>query len=271
MAQCTTPYHHKDRGSFPCGKCYDCKMNRVSGWAFRLEKEAERSSSAFFITLTYDNDHIPVTQNKFMTVQKEDIQKFFKRLRKQHDKTDRPAIKYYAAAEYGGETDRPHYHIILFNATEEHIQKAWQLGQIHYGTLTGASIQYTLKYICKNATIPRHNRDDRQREFSLMSKKLGDNYLTPQMIDWHKKDILNRMYVPTLDDHKITMPRYYKEKIYTHYQRMRISENIKNQKVIEFQQKNLSTIEKEELKQYYVRTRKSQINSKKEQRNNTKL
>ena len=44
---------------------------------------------------------------------------------------------------------------------------------------------------------------------------MGDNYLTENMIRWHKNDLTNRMYVPIKDGKKIAMPRYYKEKIYT--------------------------------------------------------
>ena len=116
-----------------------------------------------------------------MTTKKSDLQKFFKRLRKWHGKNTTP-LKYYAVGEYGGQTKRPHYHIVIFNADLSHFERAWSidlkpLGQIHIGTITEASIGYTLKYICKDSQIPMHKNDDRQKEFALMSKGLGDNYL----------------------------------------------------------------------------------------------
>jgi hypothetical protein len=89
-------------------------------------------------------------------------------------------IKYYLCGEYGTNTMRPHYHMLIFNAEENTIAEQWQYGtDTHFGQIQGASVGYTLKYIDKNKKIPLHINDDRVPEFSLMSKKLGDNYLTP--------------------------------------------------------------------------------------------
>jgi len=124
-------------------------------------------------------------------------------------------IKYYAAGEYGGKTKRPHYHIILFNAQPELVEMSWQLGSVHYGKVSGASVGYTLKYMSKPRCIPMHRNDDRQPEFSLMSKGLGENYLDEKMISWHLKDANNRMYINLEEGKKAAMPRYYKDKIYS--------------------------------------------------------
>lgn len=165
----------------PCGKCYNCKRRRASSWSVRLMKEYERSTSGYFITLTYDTKFVDITDKGFMTLNKKHLQDFFKRLRQWHEK-DGISLKYYAVGEYGGKSYRPHYHIILFNANVDYIEKSWakstnkklklsvSLGQIHYGTLTEASVGYTLKYICKSKRIPLHANDDRIPEFSLMSK-----------------------------------------------------------------------------------------------------
>lgn len=254
---CDTPITLKNTPApVPCGKCYECKARRVSGWSFRLMKEAERSHSAFFLTLTYDTDHVPITENGFMSLQKTDVQKFLKRLRKSYD-TECPTIKYYAVGEYGTNTRRPHYHIIIFNAHEDNINRAWTQGSTHFGQLTEASCGYTLKYISKPRTTPQHSRDDRQPEFSLMSKGMGNNYLTPQMTKWHKKDLLNRVYVPLKDGKKIAMPRYYKDKLYSQRQKQKIGQHFQNQAIAEYQKKNLSTIEAESKKKFSELTEKS--------------
>lgn len=145
-----------------------------------------------------------------MNLHKRHCQLFMKRLRKLNKNAK---IKYYIAGEYGGRTLRPHYHMLLFNANIETIQKAWHLGSVHYGEVTGASIGYTLKYMSKPAKIPLHKNDDRTPEFSLMSKGIGENYLTEKMVRYHKADLTN-CYCKTVDGHKIPMPRYYKNKIY---------------------------------------------------------
>lgn len=202
----------------PCGKCPACYARRASQWSFRLLQEEKVSSSALFVTLTYDTLHVPITDKGYMSLSKRDLQLFFKRLRK----ISVNKIKYYAVGEYGGKTMRPHYHIILFNATFVDVEKSWHMGKPHYGTVTGASIGYTLKYISKKSKVPLHQNDDRIKEFALMSKGLGQNYATPEMVRWHKSDLNNRMYCNLTDGKKIAMPRYYKNKIYDEHERKRV-------------------------------------------------
>lgn len=223
-----TPYQvkHKTQGRtipVPCGKCPECCKRRTSGWSFRLIQEEKKSESSYFLTLTYDTKHVPITQNGFMGLDKRHLQLFFKRLRKAHEGYGNKPIKYYAVGEYGGETFRPHYHVILFNADINKIQPAWAMGQIHYGEVNGASVGYTLKYISKPKRIPLHRNDDRLPEFSLMSKGLGANYITPAMCRWHTADLDNRMYCNIEGGKKIAMPRYYKDKIYNEQQRKRVA------------------------------------------------
>lgn len=282
MAACQSPFKKKDADySFPCGKCYDCKQRRISGWSFRLTKEAERSTSAFFITLTYDFYHVPITQNKFMSLDKKHPQLWFKKLRKINSEQ----LKYYLCGEYGENYQRPHYHVILLNGTlasligEKYAKQyyrqqikldgkqsflcgTWEHGHITVGQVNEASIGYTLMYITKPSIIPMHRRDDRQKEFSLMSKGIGSNYLTPQMQDWHKNDLYKRMYVPLEDGKKIAMPRYYKQKIYTDAERQRIG--IRIQKELLREEKKRTKEQNLELrkKEHYIALKKSEINSK---------
>lgn len=206
----------------PCGKCPACIKRRVSSWSFRLMQEFKVSTSSHFITLTYATEHVPITKNGFMQLSKRDLQLFFKRLRKSQSPGEK-SIKYYACGEYGGRTNRPHYHVILFNADISKIQKAWNLGNVHYGIVTEAACGYTLKYISKKSKIPMHRNDDRQPEFPLMSKGMGLNYINEKTINWHLADLQNRMYLTIEDGKKVAMPRYYKQKIYSDEQRKAIA------------------------------------------------
>lgn len=252
MAQCPFPFV-KDGIPVPCGKCHDCRARRISGWSFRLLKEAERSSSALFVTLTYDSDHVPITRKNWMTLQKSDLQKFFKRLRK----LTANKIKYYAAGEYGDTRKRPHYHIILFNSYEEDVCQSWNLGEIHIGKLTPASAAYTLKYISKPSKIPLHKNDDRVPEFSVMSKRLGDNYLTENIIKWHKADYLERFYVPMKDGKKIALPRYYRDKIFSRYHLEKIVIHMQKKLVDEFSKYSVEKRNREFKKSENLRIAKS--------------
>jgi hypothetical protein len=224
---CITPYTISmktgNKIDVPCGKCPECLTRRVSSWSFRLMQEDKRSISSHFITLTYDTKNVPITRRGFKSLEKADLQKFFKRLRKWHEKTPgRASIKYYAVGEYGSKTKRPHYHIILFNAELAGVEHAWQLGSIDVGTVTGASIGYVMKYISKPQKIPAHRNDDRGMGFSVMSKGLGENYVTDAIKRWHHADIYNRMNIVIEDGKIIAMPRYYKDRIYEKEKRQMI-------------------------------------------------
>lgn len=236
MAQCITPYSVRDKKTgqtipVPCGKCPQCITRRVSGWSFRLMQEDKISLQSWFVTLTYAPEHVPMTSNKFMTLNKKHCQDFMKLLRyyqnefykqRKIPKKEWRKIRYYTAGEYGSEGARPHYHIILFDAYPECVLDAWTMGSVYFGSVSSASVGYSLKYMSKAGKIPIHARDDRVPEFALMSKGLGKNYLTDEMIKWHETDMYNRMYLNYEGQKKCSMPRYYKDKIYTKEQREHI-------------------------------------------------
>lgn len=184
-------------------------------WSFRLMQEERHALSSFFITLTYDTKYVPISKKGYMSLDKRHIQLFMKKLRKDN----KNKLKYYICGEYGSKTDRPHYHMILFNVDISTIQENWAMGQIHYGGVSEASVGYTLKYMMKEKKIPKHQNDDRVREFSLMSKGLGIKYLTKEMIQWHNADYVNRLYCNIKGGKKISMPRYYKDRIFNKEQR----------------------------------------------------
>ena len=167
---------------------------------------------AYFVTLTYDTMFVPVSNHGFMTLDKSDLQRFFKRLRK----CKKCVIKYYAVGEYGSKTMRPHYHVILLSdvfISEKDLLVTWQKGLVHVGSVTTSSIAYTLKYIDKPFK-KLHDRDDRLPNFSLMSKRLGLNYLTQRVIDYHVKNSIP--YVRSINNSAfvISLPRYYRDKIF---------------------------------------------------------
>lgn len=233
----------------PCGKCLQCKKRRVSQWSVRLLKELEISSGSYFITLTYDPLHVPLSENKFMTLvknsqQDEEIRKrefpedekyidrslqaFFKRLRyyesqykiifdRQIKKIEKKKpLKYYACGEYGTLNKRPHFHILLFNLTNvQSIRDAWCFGNIDIDSdVNSNNIAYCLKYIEKKDWNKMHKNDDRQKEFSLMSKGLGRSFITPQVESFYNQR-LDINYVINDKGMKIPMPKYYRDKMMT--------------------------------------------------------
>jgi len=214
---CDSPFILKDLGiPVPCGRCPPCKLRRVNQWVFRMMQEDMVSTSSHFVTLTYDTRYVPISKNGFMTLRKKDFQDYMKRLRKLCPDVK---LKYYAVGEYGSQNQRPHFHAIIFNCPDtEMFYSAWKtgndyFGSVHVGTVSSDSIAYTVKYLDKQTFTRRFFRDDRTPEFSLMSKGLGKSYIS-KATGYHRADI-SVMYVSKLDGHKVAMPRYYRQKIFT--------------------------------------------------------
>ena len=89
-----------------CGRCMSCRINRTSQWAQRLMMELPYWEKSCFITLTYDDDHIPPDRSLHV----EEMQLFWKRVRK----LTGAKLKNYYCGEYGDEFLRCHYHAIVF-------------------------------------------------------------------------------------------------------------------------------------------------------------
>lgn len=47
----------------PCGKCLNCLKNKQSSMVVRCKREAEQKGSFAFMTLTYDDDHLPLARS----------------------------------------------------------------------------------------------------------------------------------------------------------------------------------------------------------------
>lgn len=111
--RCLKPYHSlKDNRYYPCGRCLACRIQRREDWSLRMIHELTYWKKAMFVTLTYDDEHLPVNGS----LSSYDLRCFFKRLRKSAVRFygDSFRLKYFACGEYGPRTHRPHYHAIIF-------------------------------------------------------------------------------------------------------------------------------------------------------------
>jgi hypothetical protein len=215
----------------PCGRCGACRHNRRSQWTFRLIQEAKDHTYKWFTTLTYDEDHVPYNEivdehgeiHQVHTLRKRDLQLFIKRLRKNQDAyckaNDLPQhkIRYYAVGEYGSNTFRPHYHLILFNVLPRviHDQTIWGKGFTKTYPLEDGAMHYVTKY-----HVNKHQSDENDPydpEFALMSRRpgIGANYLQSNKA----RHIFGELTYIQNGKFKQSMPSYYKEKIWTEEER----------------------------------------------------
>lgn len=152
----------------PCGKCAQCKANLRAEWCGRLAVENYHSKRSYFVTLTYSDENLKVSDLGIPSVWKYHIQCFIKRLRKMIN------LRYFCTSEYGSKTLRPHYHILLFLDQDMQvlefgnlIDNTWKLGRTHIGEVSPASIAYCTKYCMKdNKGYP----EGANPPFRLMSK-----------------------------------------------------------------------------------------------------
>lgn len=132
--------------------------------------EAKEHDQTSFLTLTYDDEHLP----DGATLVPRDLQLFIKRLRRA---TSVP-LRYFGVGEYGEESERPHYHVALFGHTDADIHHVWGKGMVHAGDLTRESAQYICGYTVKKLTNGRDERvrawlGSREPEFARMSQGIG--------------------------------------------------------------------------------------------------
>lgn len=114
----------------PCGKCLGCALDRANQWTARCMLEAMCHDENYFITLTYNDDHVPVNSDGYLTLFYRDFQLFIKRLRKAHPDEN---IRYRVCCEYGSRTRRPHYHALLFGLKLRDLQPFKKVsGRQHY-------------------------------------------------------------------------------------------------------------------------------------------
>jgi len=210
MAQCIRPISLPNREiSVPCGHCGYCLQNRKQDWQFRIANELKYAFTAYFVTLTYSDEYVP-TKNGVDVLDKTDLQKFFKRLRKAHARHSRSQIRYYAVGEYGTQYLRPHYHIIMFNAHQPDIEKAWPLGYVKFDKVEMGSVGYVVGYVSSidNDSVSRGV----PKQFSVMSRRpaIGYRYLQTHG-KWHTSGMRNYQKVNGIQGR---LPRYYKTKLF---------------------------------------------------------
>lgn len=149
----------------PCGRCFGCRLDRSKMWAIRCMHERQMHDVSSFVTLTYDDSHLPIGGS----LNYSHFQKFMKRLRKWHGGN----VRYYMCGEYGETTWRPHFHACLFGVyfgdrkvfktggsghtlyTSDQLSKLWSAGHASIGDVTFESAAYVARYVMKKITGDR--------------------------------------------------------------------------------------------------------------------
>jgi len=200
----------------PCGQCIGCRLDRSVQWAARCMHEAQLHDENCFITLTYDDDHIP--KDRSLCVKH--FQDFMKRLRKRVGK-----VRFFHCGEYGDIDFRPHYHACLFGfqftdlesvSTRDGSKKfspllmdLWPYGFNVVGDVTFESAAYVARYCMKKVTgsMAKDHYGEKKPEYVTMSRRpgIGSEWIKKFKSETYRDDTIIVRGVPTKP------PRFYDE------------------------------------------------------------
>lgn len=216
----------------PCSKCIGCKVDYAQEWAKRATLHAKYTKNNYFITLTYNNENLPLNKNGKPTIKSKDLTQFIKSLRNHFERQNHTGIKYLAGSEYGrkSKTQRPHYHICFFNLpltdlvptnetnkigqpyyTSKSIDKIWHKGMHKIGNVEYESAGYVARYTFKKLKKIDYKLEEIEPESLRMSNGIGLEY-------WEKnKNEILRTDKVIIKNNKgvksVKPPKYYDRKI----------------------------------------------------------
>lgn len=211
----------------PCSRCTACRLEKSRQWAVRCVHEASLYDSNCFLTLTYDDGHVP----EWGSLDKRALCLFFKRLRRE---IEPEKVRYYAVGEYGSESRRPHYHACLFGYDfpdkevfrsrgefpvwrSRLLERLWPFGLSELGQVSFESASYLARYIMKKVTgdlaLSHYDRLDHgtgevkmlEPEFAHMSRRpgIGHDWIGKYMGEVYPADSV------VMRGHLGKPPRYY--------------------------------------------------------------
>lgn len=216
-----------------CGRCHSCQKKRAQHYRFRLQQEFLISSDSIFVTLSFDDNAIEEYKDNY----NKPVLQFLDALRKHYGKE----FRHFFVFERGDSTNRPHYHGILFNL--RHIdfyfcESVWNRGNgkirrpdediigfykkprgiiwLEYIREPEKCSSYLTKYITKEYD-PSFNHPR-----LIISKGLGQSFLTPEVVDGFKKSLEPILWINGLPQ---SLPQYYKDKIYTKEDKLQMAIN----------------------------------------------
>lgn len=139
-----------------CRRCLGCRTAHSAHMGARLLHESVFHDHSFFLTLTYRDEDKPLDGG----LSWRDVQLFMKKLRKAISPVQ---VKFSGCGEYGPDTLRPHYHLIIFGwwpedaqpveriadgwqYDSELIREVWAKGNIQFRPMDFASACYLARH-----------------------------------------------------------------------------------------------------------------------------
>jgi len=233
-----------------CGNCIECRKKKAREWQVRLLEDIKDNKNGKFITLTFSNESIKellkyektctdiVTGKKYKItlnslsgyeldnqIAKVAVRLFLERWRKKYKKS----IRHWLITELGHNgTENIHLHgIIWTDEPLEEVERIWSYGHVWKGKMVkdrivnyvnAKTVNYIIKYVTKVDEIHKTYKG-----VILCSSGIGKNYTNKH--DFNKNKYIegktNETY-KTSTGHKISIPIYWRNKLYTEEEREKL-------------------------------------------------
>lgn len=217
-----------------CGRCMECRKKKAREWQTRMLEDIRENKNGIMVTLTFSNENIKelteeITKkrgyerkgyeldNEIATIA---TRRFVERWRKEHKKS----VRHWLVTELGHNgTENIHMHgIIWTDKPAEEITKHWKYGYTWLGKFVSEkTVNYIIKYI--------HKQDEKHKEYKskiLTSSGIGKGYTqrTDSRANKYVQETQGgtKEYYRTRTGHKVGLPIYWRNKIYTEEEREKL-------------------------------------------------
>lgn len=196
----------------PCGKCVECRKSAARDWRcrllFEIKESINKGESCYFVTFTVNPENYEIACSR----PEVPIRRFLESYRKRCGKS----LRHFFITELGETTGRFHYHGIVFGSLLDvsYLRKLWRYGYSYFGWCSFRTGTYITKYILK--PNPR-NPEFRPRKF--VSPGLGKSYVDSDFAQtfYSETDPASASFVCKVDGFTYTLPRYFREKLYSEH------------------------------------------------------
>jgi len=218
-----------------CGECMECRRQKAREWQGRMLEDIKEHTNGKFITLTFSNEELRklVKENKELQELKgymldnaiavRATRLFLERWRKEYKKS----LRHWFITELGHKgTENIHIHgIVWTDKTMDEIRAKWDYGYMwprpgckQKNYVNARTVNYIIKYVTKVDEDHKYYKSQ-----ILTSPGIGANYV--KRSDWKKNkyngEDTNEAY-RTGTGHKIGMPIYWRNKIYSEEEREKL-------------------------------------------------
>ena len=218
-----------------CGRCMECMKKKKRDWQIRLLEDIKTNKNGIFVTLTFSNESIVKLKRKVQKKHGKGLEAYeldnqiatlaARLFNERWRKTNKKAIRHWLVTELGHNgTENIHMHgIVWTNKPIQEIKEKWSYGYVYPNStyevqenfVNEKTVNYITKYISK--------QDLKHKEYKpivLTSSGIGKNYTNRLDAQKNKyKPLETNATYKTNTGHKMALPIYYRNKIYTDEER----------------------------------------------------